>query len=47
MDVKCVYKDVTYESLNDPEFIRTARAAMPGMKFLHDEFTAAKEAKRK
>jgi hypothetical protein len=47
MDVKCVFKDVTYESLSDVKFIQIARAAMPGVKFLHDEFTAAKEAKPK
>jgi hypothetical protein len=36
-----VFKDVAYESLVDPRFLGTARKAMPGVKFLHDESEAA------
>jgi hypothetical protein len=42
MNVKAVFKGVTYESLSDPEFRRLANAAIPSLDILHDEFEAAK-----
>jgi hypothetical protein len=42
MKVKLVFKDVTYESLIDKKFLDVARAAMPGVTFLHEEYDAAK-----
>jgi len=41
MQVKLVFKDVAYESLVDGKFLEIARKAMPGVKFLHEEFDAA------
>ncbi len=43
MKVTCVFKDVAYESLIDPKFIKIARKAMPSVDFLHEEFDAARE----
>jgi len=42
MRVALVFKDVAYESLIDKKFLEVARAAMPGIAFLHDEYDAAK-----
>ena len=42
MDVKAIFKGVTYESLNDPEFIRIASEEIPSLDLLHDEYDAAK-----
>lgn len=42
MKVKTIFKGVTYESLNDPEFIRIALEKIPSLEALHDEFDAAK-----
>jgi hypothetical protein len=42
MEVKALFKGVTYESLNDPEFIRVASEAIPSLDLLHDEYDAAK-----
>jgi hypothetical protein len=42
MKVNVAYKGVTYELLRDPAFIKTAKGEMPGLKFLHEEFDAAK-----
>jgi len=42
MNVKAVFKGVTYESLSDPEFMRIASQAIPLLESLHDEFDAAK-----
>ena len=44
MTVRLVFKDVTYESLVDPNFLTIARKAMPDLAFLHDEFDAARGA---
>lgn len=41
MKLKLVFKDLTYESLVDPKFVATARKAMPGVEFLHEEYDAA------
>lgn len=43
MRVSIVFKDVAYESLVDEEFIKIARAAMPRVPFLHDEYEATPE----
>jgi hypothetical protein len=41
MNATVIFKDVTYESLNDPNFIGVARKAIPDMKALHEEHFAA------
>ena len=45
MKVNVAYKGVTYELLKDPDFIKKTQAKMPGLKFLHEEFDAAKASK--
>lgn len=42
MKVKLLFKGVTYESLNDPKFIEIATGAIPSLKFLHEEYDAAR-----
>ena len=42
MNVKAVFKGVTYESLSDPEFQRIAQKAIPSFQELHIEYDAAK-----
>lgn len=42
MRVKLLFMGVTFESLNDPEFIKVAQKALPGLKRFHDEYDAAK-----
>jgi len=42
MNVKAIFKGVTYESLSDPDFMRIAGEAIPLLDTLHDEFDAAK-----
>jgi len=42
MKVKVAFKGVTYELLNDRQFIETARDKIPGLKFLYEEFDAVK-----
>lgn len=42
MKVKVVFKGVTYESLQDKEFIEIARKKLPGLDELHAEYDAAK-----
>jgi hypothetical protein len=42
MEVKAIFKGVTYESLNDPDFIRIASEEIPSLDLLHDEYDAAK-----
>ncbi|MGV8075576.1 MAG: hypothetical protein AB2L11_13600 [Syntrophobacteraceae bacterium] len=44
MKVKLVFKEVAYESLIDKKFLETARKAMHGIKFLHEEYDAAQPA---
>ncbi len=41
MKVTTIFKDVTYESLTDPKFIEMARRAIPSLKDLHIEGSAA------
>ena len=43
IDVSLIFKGVTYETLNDPDFIKTIKKKMPILK-LYEEFEAAKEA---
>ncbi|WP_250046626.1 hypothetical protein [Phaeovulum sp. NW3] len=45
MDVE--FKDVTYETLQDPEFLVAVRAAFPGHDWdkAHEEYKAAGETK--
>ena len=42
MKVSLIFKGITYECLSDPEFIEVARKNIPHLKFLHEEFDAAK-----
>ena len=42
MEVKLVFKGVTYESLNDPDFVRVAREKIPSLDLLHEEYDAAR-----
>jgi hypothetical protein len=42
MEVKLVFKGVTYESLSDPEFVRVAREKIRSLDFLHEEYDAAR-----
>jgi hypothetical protein len=42
MDVKLVFKGVTYESLTDPDFIEIAKRALPGVEALHREWEAVR-----
>ena len=42
MNVKAIFKGVTYELLSDPEFMRIAGEAIPLLDTLHDQFNAAK-----
>jgi len=44
MKVSLVFKDLAYESLVDEDFLTVARAAMPGVQFLHEEYDAARTA---
>ena len=45
MKVSLVFKDLTYESLNDERFLEIARKAIPGLDRLHVEYDAAPETK--
>ena len=40
MEVKMLYKAVTYESLKDPKFVEVAKGAFPSLKRLLDESRA-------
>jgi hypothetical protein len=42
MKVRLIFKGVTYESLTDPRFLETARKLIPSLKFLHEEYDAAR-----
>jgi len=42
MRLDVVFKGITYESLNDPEFRRVAQKAIPSIAELHTEYDAAK-----
>jgi len=44
MIVKVLFKDLTYESLNDAKFLKVAREAIPGNDVFHEEYDAAKAA---
>ena len=43
MSLTIVFKGVTYESLSDPDFLRTARRAIPSFLELHTEYDAVPE----
>lgn len=43
IEVSLIFKGVTYETLNNPEFIKTVKKRMPILK-LYEEYEAAKEA---
>ena len=45
IDVSLIFKGVTYETLNNPEFVKTVKKRMPILK-LYEEFEAAKEAQQ-
>jgi len=42
MKVNLIFKGLTYECLSDPEFIKVAYKKIRHLKFLHDEFDAAR-----
>jgi hypothetical protein len=42
MEVKIIFKGVTYESLNEPGFVTVVRKELPWLKVLHEEYDAAK-----
>jgi len=44
MEVRLVFKGVTYDLLNDEDFINVATKAFPILKSLHEEFNAARQA---
>lgn len=46
MHVKCLFKGVTYEMLQDEKFLAMARRKLPGLKELHREFDAARTAEK-
>lgn len=43
IEISLLFKGVTYETLNNPEFIKTLKKRMPILK-LHEEYEAAREA---
>ncbi len=45
IDVSLIFKGVTYETLNDPEFVKIVKKKMPILK-LYEEYDAAKEAQQ-
>ncbi len=47
MDVKAIFKGVTYESLSDPEFMRIAGQKISSLDRLQEEFDAAKAEDRR
>ena len=44
MKISLVLRDVTFETLNDPAFVATAKKFFPDLKALHVEFDAARAA---
>lgn len=42
MEVRVIFKGITYEMLNDPKFITAIRKALPTLQITHDEFEAAR-----
>ena len=42
MKIRVIFKGVTYESLNDPNFVDIAAKAIPSLRFLHEEYDATK-----
>ncbi|RJP35129.1 MAG: hypothetical protein C4527_01110 [Candidatus Omnitrophota bacterium] len=42
MNVKVIFKNLTYESLKDEKFLEIARESMPNVDIFHDEYDAAK-----
>jgi DNA-binding protein YbaB len=42
MKVSLMFKNVTYESLHNLHFLETARNAMPGVQYLHEEYETAR-----
>jgi len=47
MEVKLMFKGVTYEMLNDNKFIEMLHSKFPNLKFAHEEYDAARESKKK
>lgn len=41
MEIKVIFKSVTYETLTDPNFQRVVRKAIPTLELIHDEYNAA------
>jgi len=46
MEVKLMFKGVTYEMLNDDKFKEMLRAKFPNLKFAHEEYNAARESNK-
>lgn len=42
MEVRAIFKGITYEMLNDPKFIRAIHKVLPTLQITHDEFEAAR-----
>ena len=45
MKVEVIFKDVTYDMLKDPDFIRVISEEFPDLKHI-EEYTAAKESEK-
>ncbi|MBI1919686.1 MAG: hypothetical protein HYS23_01255 [Geobacter sp.] len=46
IDISLIFKGVTYETLNDPEFVKIVKKKMPILR-LYEEYDAAKEAQQR
>lgn len=46
MQVNLTFKDVTYESLTNPEFVELARKAIPSLPDLHGSMTRPRQSQR-
>lgn len=46
IDISLIFKGVTYETLNNPEFVKIVKKKMPILK-LYEEYDAAKESRQK
>ena len=46
MEVRLVFKGVTYELLTNSQFADVARKAMPNLQLFHEEFQAARSINR-
>jgi hypothetical protein len=42
MEIRCLFKGITYEMLKDPKFVVVVHKAIPTIRVTHDEFEAAR-----